>query len=148
MESIIKDLRSRILPVLMYCQAQKGDLAKYDDWCDDEDAGKKLFYAYYSGLFCRILCLLETEMATEPLVEKCEVLLGKYNWLDIQKKDLELCVASGNPRDCEVREAFRFMPDVDDEKRCNTIDPSCRCGGWTFADVRGSIRYSLSPKEE
>lgn len=55
MDNSIQKTRERILPVLLYCQAQKGDLSIYEKWENQDDAGKKKFYAYYAGLFCRIL---------------------------------------------------------------------------------------------
>ena len=84
------ELRLRILPIMLYCQANKGDLSLFESWKDKEDAGEKMFYAYYSGLFCRILCMLEQDSDHEDLVRDCNALLDKYNWYDIQEKDLEL----------------------------------------------------------
>ena len=74
---------------MQYCQANKGDLWLYEEWKDKEDAGKKYFYAYYSGLFSRILCILEEDYVLRHIVRDCNVLLDKYNWYDIQKEDLE-----------------------------------------------------------
>lgn len=96
MDNMINDLRKRILPILLYCQANKGDLWLSEEWRGREDAGKKSFYAYYSGLFCRILCLLEKGRVPNHIVHDCDALLDKYNWYDIQKEDLEKCKAEGS----------------------------------------------------
>ena len=39
----------RIIPILLYCQANKGDLSMYETWKNSEDAGKKLFFDTASG---------------------------------------------------------------------------------------------------
>lgn len=144
MEKTNKDeLRRRILPILLYCQAQKGDLSLYDTWRGKKDANKKIFYAYYSGLFCRILCVLDSDL----VIEDCNVLLDKYNWYDIQEKDLELCIAAG-PYGCEVPDALEFIDGIDnvawkDSGFGNDRDAVCLMsdrGGWSFADVRESIK--------
>lgn len=141
-----KELRLRILPVMLYCQANKGDLSLFESWKDGDDAGIKTFYAYYSGLFCRILYMLETTSVPRHFVRDCNALLDKYNWYDIQEKDLELCKAAG-PYGCEVPDAFDFIDDVDnvvwkDSGFKNGRDAVCikmEHSSWTFADVRGSI---------
>ena len=147
MEKIVKELRGRILPILLFCQANKGDLRWYENWLDHEDAGKKYFYAYYSGLFCRILCILETGMFSHSFVRDINGLLEKYNWYDIQKKDLELCISAGT-YGCEVPEALQFIDGVDnvawkDSGFGNGRDAVClkmESGSWTFADVRGGVK--------
>ena len=152
MENTTNDLRKRILPVLLLCQANKGDLSLYKSWKDGDDAGKKLFYAYYAGLFCRILCMQETAPVLRHFVRDCNALLDKYNWYDIQEKDLELCKAAG-PYGCEVPDALEFIDGVDnvawkDSGFGNDRDAICikmEHSSWTFADVRGSIKL---PKEE
>ena len=90
MEKNNEVLRKRILPILLYCQANKGDLQLHDEWAKHKDANKKLFYAYYSGLFSRIMFLLESERLHSQFVEDCNNLLDKYQWFDIQDKDIEL----------------------------------------------------------
>lgn len=140
--------RERILPILLYCQAQKGDLRMYDIWCDYDDRNKKLFYTYYSGLFCRLLCLSESlSQITTSFYNECYRLLNKYNWYDIQDSDLEL-FASAGPYGCEVPEALEFIDGVDnvawkDSGFGNGRDAVClmlKHSSWTFADVRGSIK--------
>ena len=145
------DLRKNIMPVLLYCQSQKGDLKMYENWTFHEDRNKKLFYAYYSGLFCRILCMLETtaydSIIYSPIVEECKALIDKYNWYDVQDADLELFV-SGGTYGCEVPEALAFIDGVDnvawkDSGFGNGRDAVCLMlehSSWTFADVRGSVR--------
>jgi len=146
----IDELRKRILPVLLYCQSKKGDLELYRDWDNREDRNKKLFYAYYSGLFCRILCLLGTpSKVTDTLLDECEALLGKYHWYDIQETDLKL-FRFGDTYDCEVPEALAFIDGVDnvawkDSGFGNGRDAVCLKmdhASWTFADVRGSVKLN------
>ena len=152
METTNKELRLRILPIMLYCQANKGDLSLVENWRERDDAGKKLFFAYYAGLFCRILCLLETPPVLRHFVRDCNLLLDKYNWYDIQEKDLELCKAAGS-YGCEVPDALEFIDGVDnvtwkDSGFGNGRDAVClknELGSWSFADVRGSIKLS---KEE
>lgn len=147
MEKMINDLRKRILPIMLYCQANKGDLWLSEEWGGREDAGRKFFYAYYSGLFCRILCILGTYDVTEKLVHDSNALLEKYNWYDIQKEDLEKCKAEG-PYGCEVPDALQFIPGVDNVAWKNSgfgngRDAVClkmEHGSFTFADVRGCIK--------
>lgn len=134
-------LRNRILPVLLYCQAKKGDLELYRDWDNHEDRNKKYFYAYYSGLFCRILCLLETPFkVTDTLLGECEALLDKYHWYDLQDEDFEKFVSGGTCA-CEVPEAIKFIDGVDEEDRkesgfvCLILPPY-----WTVSDVRGKVK--------
>ena len=143
------ELRLRILPIMLYCQANKGDLSLYESWRDRDDSGKKLFYAYYSGLFCRIQCKLETTSVPRHFVQDCNSLLDKYNWYNIQEKDLELCKAAG-PYGCEVPDALEFIDGVDnvawkDSGFGNGRDAVClkiEHASWTFADIRGSIRLA------
>lgn len=147
------DLRKRILPILLYCQANKGDLKLYKNWSDSEECGKSLFYAYYSGLFCRILCMMETDayhdMRYSPVIEESYSLLDKYNWYDIQNADLEL-FASAGPYGCEVPEALEFIDGVDDvvwkgSGFSNGRDAVClkmEHASWTFADVRGGVKVT------
>jgi len=140
------DLKKRIAPVLMYCQAKKGDLELYESWENHENRNQKFFYAYYSGLFCRVLCLPEI---TDSLIDECIALLDKYNWYDIQDVDLEKFV-SGGPYACEVPEAYEFIDGVDnvawkDSGFGNGRDAVCikmEHGSWTFADVRGSVKLT------
>lgn len=151
--SFKKELRKRVLPILLYCQAQKGDLEMHENWTYHEDRNKKYFYAYYSGLFCRILCILETESYNDirysPIVDECNSLIDKYNWYDIQDLDLEL-FASAGPCGCEVPEALAFIDGVDnvawkDSGFCNGRDAVClkkEQSSWTFADVRGNIKIN------
>lgn len=143
----LNELRKRILPVLLCCQAKKSDLELYRDWDNREDRNKKFFYAYYSGLFCRILCLLDTSSkVTDTLLCECEALLEKYHWYDLQDDDLEKFV-SGGTYACEVPEALAFIDDVDnvawkDSGFGNGRDAVClkmEHSSWTFADVRGSV---------
>ena len=146
----VNKLRQRILPILLFCQANKGDLWLYEQWRDQEGAAQKFFYAYYAGLFCRILCLLETGAVTDSLVSDTNALLDKYNWYDIQEKDLELCVSTGIYSG-EVPEALQFIEGVDnvawkDSGFGNVRDAVClkvEHGSWTFADVRGNIGSSI-----
>ena len=146
MNSIIY-LRKRIVPILLFCQAYKGDLRNYDAWKDQKDANKKLFYAYYSGLFCRILYMLEDPASLlGHFAQECHLLLDKYNWYDIQDKDIELFHSAG-PYGCEVPDALEFLDGIDnvvwkDSGFGNGKDAVCiklEHGSWTFADVRGSI---------
>ena len=149
MKNNVDQLRKRILPILLYCQANKGDLWLYDSWKSQKDAGKKFFYAYYAGLFCRILLMLEDEsnVRLDSVVSECNLLLDKYNWYEIQKQDLELCCA-GSTYDCEVQEALAFIDGVDNVAWENSgfrngRDAVCLKtpkGSFTFADVRGSIK--------
>jgi len=144
MEDKIKELRLRILPILLYCQANKGDLNLSKNWRNQDDAGKKFFYAYYSGLFCRILYMLETRPVFRHFVRDCEVLLDKYNWYDIQEKDLELCRAAGS-FGCEVPDALEFTDAIDkviwNISNFRKGDAVClKHGSWSFADVRGGIK--------
>jgi len=148
----VDELRQRILPVLLFCQANKGDLSLYESWKYRDDAGKKLFYSYYAGLFCRILCMLETASVLRHFTRDCDKLLEKYNWYDIQERDLELCKAAG-PYGCEVPDAFEFIDGVDnvawkDSGFKNGQDAVCikmEHSSWTFVDIRGRIKPS---KEE
>ena len=143
----VDELRQRILPILLFCQANKGDLWLYEQWRDQEGAAQKFFYAYYAGLFCRILCLLETGTVSSSLVSDTNALLDKYNWYDIQKADLELCVSAGT-FGCEVPDALKFIEGVDnvawkDSGFGNGRDAVClkeEHSSWTFADVRGGIK--------
>ena len=140
-------LRKRIVPILLFCQANKGDLLMYAIWKDQKDAGKKLFYAYYSGLFCRILYKIENTMdLSKDFVRDCDSLLDKYNWNDIQDKDIELCHSAGS-YGCEVPDALQFLDGIDnvawkDSGFKNGKDAVCLKmdhASWTFADVRGCI---------
>lgn len=147
MDNMINDLRKRILPILLYCQANKGDLRLSEEWRGREDAGKKSFYAYYSGLFCRILCLLEKGRVPNHIVRDCDALLDKYNWYDIQKEDLEKCKAEG-PYSCEVPDALQYVDGIDDASKKESGDLERPApiflkmdhAFWTFADVRGSVK--------
>ena len=149
----VDELRQRILPVLLFCQANKGDLSLYESWKDRDDAGKKLFYAYYAGVFCRILCVLETGLVQRHFVRDCNMLIDKYNWYNIQDSDLELCKEAG-PYGCEAPDALEFIGGVDDvawkdsgfENGRDAVCLKMEHGSWTFADVRGSIKLSKEEK--
>lgn len=145
--SNIDILRKRILPILLFCQANKGDLRTYEIWKDQNDANKKLFYAYYSGLFCRILYMLEDSPSLlDHFAQECNLLLDKYNWYDIQDKDIQLFHSAG-PYGCEVPDALEFLDGIDnvawkDSGFGNGKDAVCimmEHGSWTFADVRGTL---------
>ena len=148
MENDIESLRKNILPILLFCQANKGDLSTYSIWKNDRDAGKKLFYAYYSCLFCRILYKLEdSSNIFRSFVCKCNDLLDKYNWCDIQDKDIKLFkTADTYTYGCEVPEALDLLDGFDnvawkDYGFGNGRDAVCvklEHVIWTFADVRGS----------
>lgn len=150
LDTEISNLRSRILPILLFCQANKGDLDLYKNWYYHEDRNKKYFYAYYSGLFCRILCLLDTpSCVTEKILDECQALLDKYNWYNIQETDLKL-FRSGDTCDCEVPEALAFIDGVDNVAWKNSgfgngRDAVClkmEHSSITFADVRGSVQLN------
>ena len=147
MEKKNEVLRKRILPVLLYCQANKGDLELYDEWAKHKGANKKLFYAYYSGIFCRILFLLESERLHSQFIKDCNHLLDKYNWFDVQDKDIELCCSTID-NGCEVPYAIEEISAVDKDiwnYHSFVNDAFCwEVGGrsWTFADVRGNMRVS------
>lgn len=156
MEKNISSLRKRVIPILNYCQAKKGDLDTYESWENHNDAGKKLFYAYYSGLFCRIFYVLEDNLVvTEDFTNECNRLIDKYNWYDIREEDLKLC-ASADPYGCEAPDALMFLDGIDNVawgKSSYNIGRDAVClktkrGTWTFADVRGSIRSSMRDREQ
>lgn len=141
MENIIKKTRERILPILLFCQANKGDLSIYEEWKNEADAAKKKFYAYYSGLFCRILFYLEIDTSIIP---ECLKLLDKYNWYNLQPEDINLFKSAGT-RGCEIPKVLTHIPEIDDVVWKNSgfgnrDDAVClreEHGCWTFADVRG-----------
>ena len=143
LDTKIDELRKRILPVLLFCQANKGDLQLHESWDNNEDRNKKYFYAYYSGLFCRILCLLESSSkVTEKFLDECEVLLVKYHWRDLQDEDFEKFKSEGNYA-CEVPEAIEYIDGIDDEDRKDSgfvclIQPPY----WTASDVRGNVKLN------
>ena len=158
MDSEIATLRNRILPILLFCQANKGDLwpTEWDDWKTREDASKKLFYAYYSGVFCRILCQLEDQVDYEYL-QQCNDLLDKYNWYNLQEYDLQLFRAERDPYYCEVPKCYEFIDGVDNVAWINSgvkngTDAVClkMADGerMTFADVRGSVRVYINTSTE
>ena len=146
----VNELRQRILPILLFCQANKGDLWLYEQWREQKGAAQKFFYAYYAGLFCRILCILESGLNSRSFVRDINVLLDKYNWYNIQKADLELCKADfrGTYSGCEVPDALKFIEGVDNVAWKNsgfgngrdTVCLKVEHGSWTFADVRGNIK--------
>ena len=152
MEETIKDLRKRILPILLHCQANRGDLAEYDEWKNKKDAVKKLYYTYYSGLFCRILYVMETGMFTPRFVNECNILLDKYHWYNIQSEDLEKFTESKVTYYCEVKEALDFIPGIDDViwEKCFSEDyyRYAPCQKWSFADVRGTIQSSVLNRKQ
>ena len=139
-------LHKRIISILLYCQANKGDLSSYDSWRDREDVGKKLFFTYYSGLLCRVLMIIDGPLSSDRLIRNCELLLDKYDWYNIQCKELELFHSVG-PYGCEVPEALGFIDGVDnvawkDSGFGNGRDAVClkmENSSWTFADVRGTV---------
>jgi len=150
----ISDLRKRILPILLYCQANKADLWEYDEnRRKAKDAGKKMFYAYYSGVFCRILYKMEyPQDITNFFILQCNRLLDKYNWYDIQDKDIELFCQS-SPHDCEVSHVFEYLEGIDNEAWKDSTGNDAVClrlehSSWTFADVRGSVASIRSKSEE
>jgi len=137
-----KAMRRKILPILLYCQAQKGDLSIYGKWKGHRYTGKKLFYAYYAGLFSRILCILETDSS---IISEYQKLLDKYNWYNITQPDIDLFKAAG-PNGCEVPAAQEYIPGVDDVWNAPGFpygrDAICikfPHSSWSFADVRGSV---------
>ena len=155
MKAKIIELRKQILPILLFCQANKGDLTLWEDWKNREDAVKKYFYTYYSGLFCRIQYQLENDNRISiDYIENCEELLRKYRWFKIDEQSIKL-FASGNPRDCEVPEAQRFITGIDDvlwgmRQMDNMTDAIClrmNSGYWSFADVKGTAISALQKKE-
>ncbi len=155
MEINISSLRKRIIPILNFCQAKKGDLNTYNSWEEHDDAGKKIFYAYYSALFCRILYMIEEHVATEVFIDECNQLLDKYSWYDIQEEDLKLCTSAG-PYGCEVPEALMLLDGIDNVAWKNSgfaadgRDAVClkmEHASWTFADVRGSIHSSMRDRD-
>ena len=143
----VNELRQRILPILLFCQANKGDLWLYEQWRDQKGAAQKFFYAYYAGLFCRILCLLEKEKVSSSLVYDTNALLDKYHWYDIQKADMELCVST-NFYESEVPEALDYIDGIDNVIwECSDFGKTClkmEHASWTFADVRGSIKPGIA----
>ena len=156
MNAKIIELRKQILPILLFCQANKGDLTLWRDWKDREDAVKKYFYSYYSGLFCRILYQLNNDNRLSlDYIENCEKLLSKYRWFKIDEASIWLFV-SGDARDCEVPEAQRFITGIDDNlwglrPMDNMTDAICLktdSGHWTFADVKGTAISALRKKED
>lgn len=159
MNSNIEELRKRILPVLLFCQANKGDLWLYDEWKNREDAGKKLFYAYYAGLFSRVLVKMETMQVTDRdfFLHQCDLLLDKYNWYDIQDNDLEKMFQpiDGSCRNCEIPRTLEYMDEIDKEiwnvsGFKNGTDAVClKMNGstWSFADVRGTICSIINNKK-
>lgn len=146
METNAENLRKRILPILLFCQANKGDLSLFKSWKDCEDARKKLFYTYYSGLYCRILFIIETSSLLRSFVRDCNLLLDKYNWYNIQEVDLNL-FHNGDSYDCEVPDALEFLDGIDNvawkdsgfEYGSVAVCLKEERGSWTFADVRGSL---------
>lgn len=143
-------LKREILSILLFCQAHKGDLSLYEDWKNREDAGKKLFYAYYSGLFCRILYILEKQEYDGLFISACEELVEKYHWYDIQPDDLE-SFANMGACGCEVPAALNHITEIDTaiwklSGSRNGRDAICVhfCSHfWSFADVRGSVNSAL-----
>ena len=134
------DLKREILSILLFCQAHKGDLSLYRDWENREDVGKKLFYAYYSGLFCRILYFLEKQEYDDQFISTCKALVEKYNWYDIQLADLKLFVDGGS-HGCEVPAALNPIDEIGIESR---IGRYAFCSdSWSFADVRGTVKFLL-----
>ena len=138
--AIDSKLKREILSILFFCQAHKGDLSLYRDWENREDVGKKLFYAYYSGLFCRILYFLEKQEYDDQFISACEALVEKYNWYDIQPADLKLFVDGGS-RGCEVPAALNPIDEIGIESRMGRY-ASCS-DSWSFADVRGTVKFLL-----
>ena len=144
-------LKREILSILLFCQANKGDLSLYEDWINREDAGKKLFYAYYSGLFCRILHILEKQEYDGLFISECEALVGKYRWYDIQPDDLE-SFANMEADGCEIPAALNHITEIDtaiwkrseSQNRHDAICSDFFSHFWSFADVRGSVKSWLA----
>jgi hypothetical protein len=142
----VTGLRKRIIPILVLCQAHKGDLSGFPSWDNSDEASEKLFFAYYSGLFCRILQMMEEpSKLSEAFFRHCELLLDKYNWFNIQREDIELFHSDG-PYGCEVPEVLGFLDGVDDViwKISSFRDDDAIClkmnngNLMSLADVRGS----------
>lgn len=135
------ELCKRVIAVLLFCQANKGDLSVLDCWEDQGDALKKMFFIYYSGLWCRVLYMMYGSDLTGSFIQDCENLLDKYNWYDIQEKDLDkFCT---NSYDCEIPDALEYIDGLDNvvwngsgfsRSVCVKLENSC----WDFSDVRGS----------
>ena len=151
-----KEIQERIIPIFHYCQAHKGDLSIFNEWHKREDAVTKLFFAYYSELFFRMLFLLEYYSCSKDFYEDCETLLDKYNWYDIQNYDLQLFIPQTKSVDyCEVPGDLEVINGFDDVIWKNTRFSNGRSGNgraicfakdgglWTFADVRGCIYKKL-----
>ena len=147
----INDLRGRILPILLFCQANKADLWSWKKDDKGIDVAKKYFYAYYSGLFCRILCQLEEpKMIDSNYIQNCNELLDKYNWYKIEEMDIMLFL-TGSTRDCEVLRALEFIDGVDNvawknsgfENGSDAVCLKTEKGSWTFTDVRGTASTAI-----
>ena len=148
MANASQNLRKKMLQILQFCQANKGDLLNYAQWKDDQDANKKLFYTYYSGLFCRILYRMENSQSmSNSFFLNCDQLLNKYDWYKIQDVDIAK-FKTDEPHYCEVSEALEFLPGIDDVAWGKTAEGKgvhaicinvgdCR---WSYSDVRGSIK--------
>ena len=144
----METLQKRIIPILLYCQAKKGDLYYYDNWKDKEGAWKKFFYSYYSGLLCRILFIMD-DVQSEIFMDECNSLLDKYNWYDLQKQDWEAFCSDG-AYGCEVPEALSYIEEIDNVAWKNSgfgngRDAVCLMmehSSWTFADVRGGAHIA------
>lgn len=162
--SEINDLQKKVIIIFHYCQAHKGDLSLFNEWKLCDDAVKKLFFAYYSELFFRILFLLKSTFPNQTMYDNCVALIDKYKWYDIQNSDLLHSfvpeILNWKSVDyCEVPEALEYIDGLDDVIWSNTSFGKGRAGNgraiifakdsliWTFADVRGCI-YRLLGKWE
>jgi hypothetical protein len=160
-----EELRKKIIPILHYCQAYKVDLvAESDeirkiDVCEkriiNQQKLRKYFYAYYSGLFCRMLYYLEIYPIDQCFIDQCQKLIEKYNWFDLQDPDFQKFTTSSD----QNREEYYHsevpilldhsiqMPELDEPMHYRIIlaggpdgiaeNPTS--GGWEYADVRGTI---------
>ena len=160
-----EELRKKIIPILHYCQAYKVDLvAESDeirkiDVCEkriiNQQKLRKYFYAYYSGLFCRMLYYLEIHPVDQCFIDQCQNLIEKYNWYDLQDPDFQKFTnESDRNRDEYYHSEVPIlldpdvkMPELDDPmggfiylaKGPKGIAECPSDGGWQYADVRGAI---------
>lgn len=157
-----EELRKRIIPILHYCQAYKVDLvAEHDeihDWdiCTKREIPqkklRKYFYAYYSGLFCRMLYYIEYYDIDQSFIDQCQALIEKYNWFDLQDSDFQNFTKRLNDEYylSEVPVLLDHdtkMPELDEPMNYRIIlagspDGLAKhptSGGWEYADVRGAI---------
>lgn len=146
------ELKRKIIPILYHCQMYKADLTQFKS-CQNWDPivkSRKMFFTYYSALFCRMLYYLET-MPIEPhFIQKCNDLIGMYNWFDIQESDLRKFYESGGSNreywyKSEVPELLeKEFPELDGTPHfkndmCTLFDENGKCRShWEPADIRGN----------